>query len=244
MEPIKSGGSAITAHLADRQMRFREIREQVTATRPAQGTTPRFRFITISRELGSYGTLIAEDLATQLAWHMFDREIVDHIAKDQNVRQSLVEQLDEHAQDLLHDTVRRFLTMVEGNSFGVEEYRMGLLKTMAYLAAKGNAILVGRGANFALHEAKNGLHIRIVASSEVRVERISRLMQLSLQDARKRVQEADRERASFVRTCYRQDISDGSFYDLVFNTDSLSIEAVVSSILAIVQTVAAAAPVG
>jgi cytidylate kinase len=235
MEPSKSGGSAITAHLADRQMRFRQIRDNVAATKPAREPAARFRFITISRQLGSYGTLIAEDLATQLGWHMYDREIVDHIARDQNVRQSLVEELDERAQDLLHDTVRRFLTMVEGNSFGAEEYRMGLLKTMAYFGAKGNAILVGRGANFALHEEKYGLHIRIVASPDVRLERVSRMFHVSLQEARRRVQEADRDRASFVRTYYRQDIGDGRFYDLVFNTDSLSIEAVVNSILAITR---------
>jgi cytidylate kinase-like protein len=235
MEP-KSGGSAITAHLADRQMRFKQIRDQVTAILPAKQPGGLFRFITISRQLGSYGTLIAEDLATQLDWHMFDREIVDHIARDQKVRQSLVEQLDERAQDLLHDTVRRFLTMVEGNSFGLEEYRVGLLKTMAYLAAKGNAILVGRGANFALREEKHGLHIRIVASRDVRVDRMSRLLQVNPQEARKRVMEADRERASFVRSHYRQDIGDGRFYDLVFNTDSLAIEAVVNAILAVVRS--------
>jgi cytidylate kinase len=223
------------ALLAERQMLFRNIREKAGHGVAQAEPQLRFRFLTISRKQGSLGDEIACELAARLAWHLFDREIVDHIARNSHIHQSLVQQLDEKSQSLLHDTVRRILTMAEGHSFGVEDYRSALFKTLAYLAAGGDAVLVGRGANFALQGEDGGLHIRVVASPELCAERLSRQMQVTTAEARRLVHEADRERHHFVRTHFHQDIEDSRFYHLLFNTDSLTIPDVVEAILAIIR---------
>src|SRR5512137_788826 len=151
MQDPKSGGHYEAAHLVERQMLFREARERIVqeALRGAQAS--RYRFLTVSRQPGSLGADIVQELGGLLHWHVYDREILESIALSANVRHRLVEQLDERAQNLVHETVQRFLRMAEGGSFGAEEYHEGLLRTLAGLAAKGEAILVGRGANFVLH---------------------------------------------------------------------------------------------
>lgn len=239
MGGAKSGELPGTGHLAERQMLLRQIRDKVAISTPARMPGFRFRFITISRQCGSLGDEIAGRLGASLSWHVFDREIVDQIAHNSHVRQSLVEQLDTTSQNLVYDTIRRILTLAEGNSFGVEEYRLALLKTFGYLATRGEAILLGRGANIALRNTEGGFHLRIIASSVVRTERLAQRWQVPLVEAQRRMQEADKERANFVRNYFKQDVEDYGLYDLVINTTCISVADVVRAITSMTRLPAA-----
>ncbi len=234
MQQTKSGEHYGSAHLVERQMLFRDAREKVGRPGAESAPSARHQFLTISRQIGSLGGAIVEEVAGNLCWRIYDKEIVDSIAQSAHVRQRLVEQLDEKAQNLVHETVRRLLRMAEGGSFGLEEYHEGLLRTLAGLAGQGNAILVGRGANFVLHGEKRGLHLRVVASDETRLERLRRRWNLSLSGALRRMREVDAERSSFVRRHFRHDIEDPRFYDLILNTDFLSPQQAVAAILAVI----------
>ncbi len=232
MLPAKSGDTYGTTQLAERQMLLRNARDRALHESPtAKANRLNYRFMTISRMRGSLGDAMARDLAERLGWQVFDKEIVDHIARHSHVRQSLVEQLDERAQNLIQESVQRFLTLAAGASFGAEEYREALLKTIAVLAARGDAILVGRGANFALREERGGLHVRIIASHEVRARRLMERWGISLSSARQRMEQMDLERRSFVKHLFKQDIDDPHPYDLVFNTDNLTARQVADSIV-------------
>jgi cytidylate kinase len=222
MQDPKSGGHYEAAHLVERQMLFREARERIVqeALRGAQSS--RYRFVTVSRQPGSLGADIVRELGGLLCWHVYDREILESIALSANVRHRLVEQLDEKAQNLVHETVQRFLRMAEGGSFGIEEYHESLLRTLAGLAARGEAILVGRGANFVLHGQENGLHVRIIASEEARVDRLCRRWNVPAAEALRRMRETDLVRSGFIRSHFKHDIGDPRFYDLVLNTDHLA----------------------
>ncbi len=210
------------AALAERQMLLRNARERAIHEQPVAESGLRYRFITISRKDGSLGDTTALELSSRLRWRVYDKEIVHQIAQDSHVRQSLVEQLDERSQNLIHESLQRVLTMAAGASFGAEEYHKVLIKTLAYVAACGEAILVGRGANFVLREEGLGLHVRIVASPEVRVERLSRRWGVPAAEARQRMEQIDTERRNFIRHYYRQDIDDPRYYDIIFSTDYLS----------------------
>jgi len=234
MPPTKSGDAYGSAQLAERQMLLRNVRDRALHESPTVETSLRYRFITISRKIGSLGNAVAQDLAVRLSWRVFDKEIVDHIAQHGHVRQSLVEQLDERSQNLIHESVQRLLTMAAGSSFGAEEYHEALLKTFAYMAARGEAILVGRGANFALREETRGLHVRIVASPEVRVRRLKQRWGVPALEARQRMEQTDTERRNFIRHHFKQEIDDLHHYDVVFNTDILTARQVSDSILGMI----------
>ena len=232
MDSTKSGQHYGTAHMIERQMLLHYARARAGGESPAEKPPLRYRFITISRDPGSLGDEIAQELAGHLGWRVFDREIVDYISQNSHVRQSLVQQLDEKVQNMVHESVQRLLRMAEGGSFGVEEYHEALLKTLAFLATQGESILVGRGANFALRNDP-GLHIRVVASADVRAERLSQRWHVSLEEASLRMQELDAERKNFIRRHFKHDLNDLRYYDLVFNTDHLPPQKVVASILGI-----------
>lgn len=222
------------AHLIERQMMLSRVREQASVQRSAEKSTDRCRFVTITREVGSLSGEVATELAGRLHWQVFDNEIVNFIAEDNHVRAGLVRELDEHSQGLVYDTVERLFRMAEGISFGNEEYHQALLKTLAYLAARGSAVILGHGSAFALH-GEPGIHLRMTASPAMRIERLAQRWQVSPHEAAKRMEQIDAERHGFIQHHFRHDDDDLRFYDAVFSTDRLSVDSVVRAALELVR---------
>jgi len=220
----------ITTRISERQMRLWNV------LHPAEhAKNSPYSFLTISRDEGTLGDEIAQALAQRLNWSVYDKEIVNYIANNSHVREDLVRQLDEKSQGLIHETILRLLRMLESSPFGSEEYHESLMHALAALATRGNAILVGRGANFALHWSEHGLHVRTTGSLQARVQRLSKSWQVAPDVARQRVLESDEETRTFIRHHFNQDFDDLSFYDLVFNTDRLSVNQVVTSVFSLLN---------
>ena len=234
MKDPKTSEALGTLSLIERQMLLYNARRKLVRENPAAEVPGPYRFVTISRDIGALGDFVASELSTRLCWHIFEKEIVDYIAKHGHVRQDLVRQMDERGQSLVHDTVDRLLRMFQGGSFGNEEYHAALLKTLATLAAQGGAILVGHGGAFAL-QGQPGLHVRITASPAVRVERLSQRWMVSMEETRKRVQQIDEERRQFIQYHFKVNREDNRFFDLIFNTDHIGVEQVVLSLSGALQ---------
>ena len=235
MKSLGSDELDLTGDMIERRMRLRDVQLQTERENREKEAPVRYRFLTVTRDGGSLADEIVRELAARLAWHVFDKEIVNHIAEHSHVRENLVRQLDERSQGLIQDAILRMLRMPEYPSFGAEEYHAALLKTLAYIATQGNAVVVGRGANFALRAEKEGLNVRLAGSLEVRELRIAEKLKLTPEAARDRIRSEDEERRKFIHQYFRQDIDDVRFYDLMFNTDRLSVKEVVSSIMAVLR---------
>ncbi len=221
--------------IIERQMLLWHARRKAARDKRILESQRGYRFITIARDEGSFGDDVAHGLGERLGWHVFDSEIVDYIAKHSGVRETLVEELDERSQGLISDAILRLLRMSEGISFGVQEYHTSLMKTLAFLSTQGESILVGRGANFALRDEPRGLHVRLFASPEIRVRRLTRQWQVSEAEARRRMEELDKERLKFTRRHYKVDPAKLRFCDMVFVTDYLSVDTVVESVIAAME---------
>ncbi len=222
--------SPAAAHLIERQMLLSRVREQATHRREIRNPETLYRFITIARDVGSMGDTVAAGLAQHLGWHVFDKEIVDFIAEDNHVRDDLVRELDERSQSLIHDMVQRLLLMAEGISFGNEEYHEALLRTLAYLATRGGAIIIGRGGAYAL-QGGPGLHVRVIASAETRVCRLAARWMVSPEEARRRMHEIDVQRRGYIQHHFRQNLDLPHFYNLICNTDHMTTEQVIHAVL-------------
>ncbi len=234
MSSTKFGGPNITAHMIERQVRLWQSRLQASRATPHEKPESVYRFLTLTSDEGSLGDEIARELSNRLGWQVFDKQIVNYIAENSHVRESLVLQLDQRSQGLIQDTIMRLLRMPEYGSFGMEEYHEALVKTLALLATQGNAILMGRGANFALRGEATGLHVRVTASLRVRVERLSQKWNFPPDPVRRCTEAGDLNRRAFIRHHFKQDLDNLQYYDLVFNTDHVSVHKVVDSILAVI----------
>ena len=170
--------------------------------------------VTISRDYGAMGGDVAQLLADTLEVRCCNRFILQEVARRAHVDEKLVKVLDEHVskidghwwQHLLHK-----------ETFSYEDYYHYLVKTVLSISRTGGVIL-GRGANMILGEGR-AFRVRITGSPDKCAERISEREQIDIEQAHKRIQEVNNERAEYMHKLYDADITDASNYDLVLNSD-------------------------
>jgi hypothetical protein len=220
----------IAARISERQMRLWNALHSTVHSKNIP-----HRFATVSPDEGALGDEIAQALAQGFGWRVYDKEIVNEIASNSHVREEMVRQLDEKSQGLAYHVILESIVdmfKIPGSShFGSEDYHESLLKTLATLAAHGDAVILGRGANFALRWSENGIHVRVVGSFDVRVRRFSERHRVNPVVARQQLMARDAEKRAFIRFHYNQDYDDVRFYHAVFNTDHLSVDQVVGSVM-------------
>jgi len=214
--------------LVDEQLRRSEISrraaEERLGGRPIPPDVP--RIITISRQLGSGGRIVAEILSERLGWSLWDRELVDAIAENTALRRSVVESFDEKTVSEIEALTRTLMGQPEVGGF---MYKRHLTRVVLSIAKRGNAVILGRGANFLLPKA---LNVRIEASEKIRIANMIRVERLTREEAVERIHRSDRERAAFTRQVFNKDVEDCRSYDIVMQADCFTLEQAAEIILA------------
>lgn len=173
-------------------------------------------FITIYRESGSYGEEIAEKLAKCLNTPIFSRSVA--------MAKWFPEIADKHELHMLSESPRFYLN----NSRLNITYAAFLEQKLRDVVERQPAIIFGMGSQIIFANHPEAVHVKITASPETRLSRLSRIHRLGHEDAKRMLQLTDRKHKRYVSTIYSQDISDLSHYHLVLNTDLLSIDECVS----------------
>ena len=215
--------------IIDRQLRRWEMERSLRASPPAseQAGAPRHPVVTVSRERGSGGSRVAELLARRLDYTLLHRDLIDRICSSSGTRRHIVESLDEHAKSQLAIWCD---SMVAQRYTDANDYVRLLLETIYSVAELGGAVVIGRGANFIVGPDR-GLHVRIVAPREKRIQRLVDHERLSPKQAAHEVEARDHERSEFIRKVYGRDIADPSGYDLVVNTGAIPFDDATSLIV-------------
>ena len=182
--------------------------------------------ITVSREPGSGGRVVAERIAKQLGLDLFHGQIIQEIAESADTSARILETLDEKGLSVLDDWIS---TLVNRRHLWPDQYLKHLMKVIGTIGEHGRAVIVGRGASFILPREVR-FRVRIVAPLEIRVKNVAHKFDVPSEEARRRVLRADSDRRAFVRKYFHADITDPVNYDLVINTGTLSIDAAVEAI--------------
>ena len=195
-----------------------------------------FRTITIEREYGCGGGVIARKLAERLGWELWDQRLTEEIARMANVDCSEVRRCDERVDSRFHRLAKAFWrgsyersSRLEDQVFDADCMVSMMEKIAPRIAREGNAVVVGRGAPFFLREQPDAFHVFLYAP---RAEKIRRLMQegASKSDAEDVVDTVDRERIAFVKHYFGADWPTRSLYHVMINT-AVGDESVVDTIL-------------
>ncbi len=167
--------------------------------------------ITISRQTGSQGDEIAEHLAKKLD--------IPIITRAWAIKQWFPEIANKHELHMLAESPGFYLNhSADGITFA--EYLEN--KLMDYVDDQP-AIIMGMGAQNIFSDYPNALHVKIVASLEVRMERIMQSHNLLEKDAERMIEITDRKHRRYIDTIFNNDWSDPLLYHLTLNTDFLSI---------------------
>jgi cytidylate kinase len=211
--------------------------------RPGRGKMDKVSYgpyLLLSREKGAGGCTVANLVGKCLGWRVFDREIVDEIARTAQVRQRLIESLDERDRAVLEDIVTSALHRDDITTAG---YLYHLKQVVLTLGQHGDVIIVGRGARHIL-PSQFGLRVRLVAPLETRAQRRAAEQGVTVAAARQEIQKADRERETFIRRHFRHEASDPLSHDLIINTGEMSAETVAEIILTALQQKLGVTPKG
>jgi len=169
--------------------------------------------ITISRQLGSLGTDIAQLLCKRFQYQCVDKELLEGAFGESGLPRESVERYDEKKPgfwDIFKTDKARYLHFVKGALFG--------------FARKGNCVILGRGGQAALGNIPGILHVRVVAPMEKRIQRITKRFECDERQAAKFIDQNDQERGGFHKFFFDCNWEDSDLYDLVINTGSLSAE--------------------
>lgn len=216
--------------LVERQMRNWELARQQRGPLPLNGERQVAEFITISRAVGLPGREVATLLGLKLGWPIFDREILQTMAGDDDYRRQIYEALDERDLNWLES----FLSGMSGANGHREDYFQRLSETVLSLARKGHAIFLGRAADLIL-PPDIGLRVRISAGREFCVKSYRHSTHVSQEKATRDVDEIEHERARFVRHHFKIDVNDPARNDIILNMEQFTIQQVADVILSVLR---------
>lgn len=194
---------------------------------PAAGIT----LITVSREFGSNGAMLAEHIAAELGYTLFHQEVIHEMAASAKTSKRIVETLDEKGLSVLEESIA---SLINERHLWPDQYLRHLMRVIGTIGRHENSVIVGRCANFILPPEKT-LRVRVIAPLPFRIQTIAKRLSLSETDARKQVLKTDADRRSFSRKYFYADLSDPFHYDLLINTGRMHIDTAVSTVRAAVR---------
>ena len=192
-----------------------------TATPPPTARRPRGLTVAVSREAGSRGGTIAAAVGRRLGWQVYDQEMLDFLARDEAARAELEADVPDPARQW---AAAELVGFVHARGLTPGSDLAAVARLVLALAAKGEAILVGRGAGFLL-PADSTVHVRVVAPFEQRVAYMGQWLRLTEPEAAAEVRSRDRKRTELLAALAGRDVNDPAAYDLVLNSARLGVDA-------------------
>jgi cytidylate kinase len=195
------------------------------------------RVLTIDREYGSGAAGIAQKVAAQLGWKLWDQLLTDEIARWLECDRRHVERHEEHQDPLHYRLLKSFLRGSFEGSMNAPRLKIadaeGIRKVAEQLiraaAAAGNAVIVGRGSAYDLRDRPDAFHVFIYAPFEEKVRRLQS-EQKSQEEAIELAESVDRDRAAFIKKHFGVDFPSRHFFHLMINS-TMGEEAAVQTII-------------
>lgn len=191
--------------------------------------------ITISREVGCNGLVIANQLAYELnkrkviaEWKVLSKEIFYKSAQELQLDPEKIRKMFKKTDTQTFDHIL--------SAFGDKRYKSEakitntVREVIRSLAIDGFNIIVGRASNIIASDIKNALHLRFIAPSEYKVANIMKNNNLNRTEAISFIERVEKERISF-RKMIKAEIEQESHFDLTINRASFTDKQVIDMII-------------
>lgn len=189
--------------------------------RPAEPAgLPAALTIAISREAGARGSTIAQQAGARLGWQVYPQDLLEFVTQDSAARQEVFESLPAGAAVWAEEQLQR---LARAEALSSNPSIVELARVLLHLGARGEAIVVGRGAGCVL-PPRSTLNVRLVAPPEDRVAYMAQWLRLTDDEAAVHVRRLDQRRTEFIRTHFHRDPADVHQYDLLLNSSLLGEE--------------------
>ena len=182
--------------------------------------------IAITREMGSLGIEVAEQVAAELKLPLIHHEVIEHLADKMRVRKS-------HVQRLL-DGKAGILEKLTADKTSLSIYTAA--ETIDLAAREGGCVLRGWGAAQLLRSVPHAVCVRVCAPVALRKQRM--LERLGSSDSElidSEIKISDEAHAAIIRRHFGVNWQDAELYDVVFNTERVSVDECVEEVLKLVR---------
>lgn len=184
------------------------IRRDWPTSDPARGR----RLLTVTGVVGAAEHGWNATLAQRLGLRLLDRALLDHLAEQLGMTASQVEQIDEQPGWV-------FQRMFAGNIHN--RYFKALKQKVLDEAARGDALLVNRGAAFFLRDRADACHVHFMADADRRLVSVMQERWLAEEAALALIAGSDAHRRRFHEVYFNADWANPVEYHLAINTGRL-----------------------
>lgn len=185
-------------------------------------------FITISRQTGCNGNSIAAKLAMELTdqhkWKYINKEILEDSAHKLNLKDTKLRHLFSaanltHANEIISAFSNRYYK-------SDKKLKNTIIEVIKHFAKDGNIIIVGRAAVGITSDMPHGLHIRLAAPLEWRINSLKKRKAFEGVDVEKFIIEHDKKKVAMIKRFCNKRLEEMPF-DLSIKCDSFSQEQIV-----------------
>ena len=178
------------------------------------------RIITISREFGSGGRFIGEEVAKKLGIAYYDKNIINEIAEKSGLSPEYIQENAELSPKkglFSYAFAGRDITGKSVEDMVYEAQRKVILE----LADKEPCVIIGRNADYILKDRDDVLNVFIHGDAPEKIQRITRLYNVEEQKAVKMMADTDKRRMANYNFYTNQKWGKADNYTLCLNSSQL-----------------------
>jgi hypothetical protein len=191
-------------------------------------------FVTISRQYGCDGYELGDLLVKRLneragdgKWRVFKKELLKQLAEDAGLTEDVVEKERLSKPSLLKDFFRGMRHRGIPDGYEIRNKITIMVRTAAF---EGHAVVIGQGGTAATVDLDGGLSVRVEASKEWRIARVSVREKLSRAGAVARIEEVERRR-KHLRKIYEEKNPREPAFNLVLDNSVFNIDQLAEQII-------------
>ena len=178
------------------------------------------RIITISREFGSGGRFIGEEVAKKLGIAYYDKNIINEIAEKSGLSPEYIQENAELSPKrglFAYAFAGRDITGKSVEDMVYEAQR----KVILDLAEKESCVIIGRNADYILKDRDDVLNVFIHGNTPEKIQRITRLYNVEEKEAVKMMADTDKRRMTNYNFYTNQRWGKADNYTLCLNSSQL-----------------------
>lgn len=185
--------------------------------------------ITISREYGSGGRAVGEELARELNVEYYDKDIIKMAAEESGINEGLFNLTEEKLKGSAISRITRniyrgeLLTPASRDFTSPENLFSFQAKVIKKLAETEGCIIVGRCADFVLEGRNNVVRVFIHAPKEYRLGEAAKRISMSPRELDRYVDKVNREREVYYEHFTGRKWADAHHFDLCLDASKLGV---------------------
>jgi hypothetical protein len=171
------------------------------------------KIVCISRGSHGFGIRLAEELSAKLGCLCIARESLTDEATAQGIPVGRIE-----------TAIVKRRPLSEERVIQVDRFKAFMTASLCEKAAAGEGIVYhGRTGHLVLPGVSHVFRVRAIAAMEERIDLAMARMNITREKAKEYISQVEEDRRRWVRTLYNVDWDDPSLYDIVINTQHLSV---------------------